>query len=175
MIKELKKQKLMKNQKGFTLIEILVVITILGILTASIFLAVRPVERFRAAQETRAQTALEAIAKAVQMYNADSDGLYPAEVQGIPAEINTYISDKAQLDEGPWNGSYYDYDNYQGMDCVDNEAETTIQVAIRNVPYHNPDGSSNWTIYYVIEGKGAANCIGANTTDGECVNCSGGN
>lgn len=163
----------MKMQKGFSLIEILIVIAILGILTVGTILAVRPMERFRAAQETRAQLALESIAKAVQMYNTDSGGYYPDELEGIPSELNTYISDLAQLDKGPWEGSYYDYDNYQDMDCVDDSAENTIQVAIRNVPYHNPDGSNDWTLYYVIEGTGTPNCQGTNWDKGECVNCPG--
>lgn len=164
----------MNKEKGFSLIEILIVIAILGILTVGTFLAVRPMERFRAAQRTRADIALEALAKAVQLYNTDNGGAYPDEMDGIPAELNPYVSDLSQLDKGPWEGSYYDYDNYQGMDCVDDDAETTIQVAIRNVPYHNPNGSNDWTLYYVVEGSGTPNCVGTNWNNGECVNCPGG-
>lgn len=163
--------KIKMKEKGFTLIEILVVIVILGILSAGIFFAIRPLERIREAQLTRARVTLDRIGLALREYNVDSGGFYPDELEGVPEEVRTYISDANPLNEGPWPGSYYDYDNYTGLECTDAEASGSIQVSIRNVPYRNPDGSSNWTLYYVIEGKGTPNCIGADWNKGECVNC----
>lgn len=57
-----------QNQKGFTLVEILVVIAILAILAGAVFFALNPTQMFRDARNTRRRQDVDAVAAAVRQY-----------------------------------------------------------------------------------------------------------
>lgn len=65
------------NQKGFTLIEILVVIAILGILAVVTIVALNPIKRFQDARNSRRREDVNAILQAVSVYTIDNDGAFP--------------------------------------------------------------------------------------------------
>lgn len=67
-----------KSQKGFTLIEILVVIAILAILAAVVFAALNPVGRFQDSRNSTRRTNVESILQAIRLYTVDNNGSYPA-------------------------------------------------------------------------------------------------
>lgn len=60
-----------KNQKGFTLVELLVVIGILAVLTAVVLVAVNPVRQFAQARDTQRRADVNTISAAVVAYLAD--------------------------------------------------------------------------------------------------------
>ena len=70
-----------KSKKAFTLIELLIVISIIAILAATIFVAVDPVKRFSEARNARRRSEIVSILSAVLTYAVDNDGTLPA---GIP-------------------------------------------------------------------------------------------
>jgi len=76
-----------QNQKGFTLVEILVVIAILAILAGAVFFALNPTQMFRDARNTRRRQDVDAVAAAVRQYVLRN-------LQGDPA----LISDPANCD-----------------------------------------------------------------------------
>ena len=68
------------NIKGFTLIEILLVIAILAILAAVIIIAINPAKQFGEAQNTQRRSDVRAILDAVHQYSIDNDGALPEEI-----------------------------------------------------------------------------------------------
>ncbi len=77
------------NQKGFTLIEILVVIGILAVLFAIVLVAINPARQFAQANNTKRQSDVNAMLNAIHEYAADNKGTLPA---GITTTVQT-ISD----------------------------------------------------------------------------------
>ncbi len=76
--------RMYKGQGGFTLIEILVVVVILGILASIIIpkIMTRPEE----AKRTKAKMDIKAIETALNLYRLDSD-VYPSTEQGLEALV----------------------------------------------------------------------------------------
>ncbi|MBI3380274.1 type II secretion system protein [Candidatus Gottesmanbacteria bacterium] len=69
-----------KNQKGFTLIEILVVIGILAVLFAIALVAINPARQFSQANNTKRRSDVNALLNAVHQYAADNKGALPAAI-----------------------------------------------------------------------------------------------
>ncbi len=70
-----------KKTKGFTLIEILLVIAIMAILAAIVIVAINPAKQFGEAQNVQRQSDVRAILDATIQYSLDNSGALPS---GIP-------------------------------------------------------------------------------------------
>lgn len=70
----------MKKQlsKGFTLIELLVVIAVVGILAAAVMVGIDPVDKMNAANDSKVQNDISAIATAVITHSTGNNGAYSA-------------------------------------------------------------------------------------------------
>ncbi len=88
-------------QKGFTLIEIMVVVVILGILAAMV--APKILNRPDQAKVTVARSDIETISQALELYRLDN-GFYPSTDQGLDALVS-----KPSLSPEPrnWNPEGY--------------------------------------------------------------------
>lgn len=71
-------QLLHKKEKGFTLIEILVVIGILAVLLAIVLIAINPQQQFKQANDTQRRSDVNAILNAIGSYAAQNHGQLPA-------------------------------------------------------------------------------------------------
>lgn len=70
----------LQAKRGFTLIEILVVIGLIAILAAIVLIAINPARQFAQARDTARTNDVNAIVNAVGQYTADSKGILPAAI-----------------------------------------------------------------------------------------------
>ena len=106
----------MKTPRGFTLIEVLVVVVILGILAALV--VPRIMDRPDEAKRVAAKADVMAIVQALKLYRLDN-GFYPSTEQGLAALVNRPATPPVpgnwkqggyleRLPKDPW-GSEYQY------------------------------------------------------------------
>ncbi len=110
-----------KKRKGFTLIEIMVVVVILGLLAALVVPRIGP--QVAEAQRTAARTQIRSLEDALEMYNANN-GFYPTTQQGLEALVNAPTTNPVpkhyreggylnKVPDDPW-GNPYIYRNRDG-------------------------------------------------------------
>ena len=90
-----------RMSRGMTLIEIMVVITILGLIAAAVAIAVVP--RLEEARHDRAVLDIKSIEGALKLYYAKK-GVYPDTATGFKALVDTQILETMPKD--PWNHDY---------------------------------------------------------------------
>jgi general secretion pathway protein G len=104
------------NTKGFTLIEIMVVVVILGILAGLI--VPRIMDRPEQARRTKAAIQIQSLEQALKLYKLDN-GEYPTTEQGLQALIeppsvgrlarkwrNEGYLDKGRVPKDPWDSDF---------------------------------------------------------------------
>jgi len=96
----------MNKQKGFSLIELLVVITILGVLAAIGLTSYRTANM--KARDSRRQADIQAIRSALEVYRADKDE-YPSKLDDSEFNSNLYFSEGHVPQDPSSDGCGYDY------------------------------------------------------------------
>jgi type IV pilus assembly protein PilA len=76
-----------KEKRGFTLIEVLVVIGIIAILASIVVIAINPARQFSQANDSQRWSNVNAILNAVSQYAVDNRGALPVSITGTPTEI----------------------------------------------------------------------------------------
>ncbi len=119
-------KRILSNQKGITLIEIMVVVVIVGILSTVIF--TRVADRPEQARRTKAMTEIRAMQTSLELFKLDN-GFYPSTEQGLEALVTVPTSGRIpanypasgyieRVRNDPWQnpyvyicpGSHGDYD-----------------------------------------------------------------
>lgn len=79
---------LSKSLKGFTIVELIIVIGVLAVLAAITLAAINPAEQFAKSRDTKRRAAVEALSNAIQQYTAKQRGVLPEQI----TETETVIS-----------------------------------------------------------------------------------
>ena len=85
-----------RGQRGFTLVEMLVVITIIGLIMSLV--GPRVLNYLSDSKVKAAKIQMQSFASALDLYNLDT-GRYPSAAQGLEALVRS-------TSPGPWNGPY---------------------------------------------------------------------
>ena len=172
----------MKFKKGFTLLEILIVITVIVIL-AVVILSSLSKSRERT-YYGRVLSEFQTMDLALQMYKFDNNETYPADVnRDLPPGLEKYVTggENENWPKAPWPGSVYDWDNWPDPNNPD---QRIYQISIRFCPLGGDISTCkfpkeswaqnfgvNSAVYYCIDGECRAHQYESVNYPGYCVNC----
>jgi len=77
------------NRKGFTLIEVLLVIVIIAILAAIVIVAINPGRQISQANNTQRRSDVQTVLNAVHQYSIDNRGTLPAAITDTATNIGS--------------------------------------------------------------------------------------
>lgn len=139
--------------RGFTLVELLVVVGVLGILAAAIFVTMDPLSQFQKARDTQRKNDLVEIQKALEQYYQDFNG-YPASSGMFNLDYKIMYNGR-ELD---WGGNFSPY-----MIKLPKDPDATRRYV------YNGGGQQSFYLYASLErgGKDPASC---NTSGTACPN-----
>jgi type IV pilus assembly protein PilA len=80
------------KQKGFTLIEILLVIGMIAVLATVVFVALDPAKRFRDVRDAKRATDVQSVLSAIQTYIVDNQGTLPAGITTTEKQLGTAVA-----------------------------------------------------------------------------------
>lgn len=78
---------LLRNQKGFTLIEILLVVAAIAILAGIVIVAINPAKQLGDTRNTQRRSDVNAILSASSQYALDNNGILPAGILASSTEV----------------------------------------------------------------------------------------
>lgn len=77
------------NKKGFTLVEVLLVVVIIAILAAIVIIAINPARQISQANNTQRSTDVQTLINAVHQYSLDNRGVLPTTITGTATVIGS--------------------------------------------------------------------------------------
>ncbi len=171
-----------KKIQGFTLLELLIVVAIIGILASIVLVALSSAQD--SAYESRAKGELRALQSAVQLYFLDNDS-YPEDGEwDFPASMEEYLPSGDEI-EGAWPGSIYTWESWSPSDLSHAPYEHVYQISIRFCPqggslddcsFPVADWADNFdqnsAFFYCIDGPCRSHKDEPMTHPGFCMNCS---
>ncbi len=128
------------QKKGFTLIEILLVIGIIAVLATVVIVALDPAKRFQDARDSRRLSDIESILSAIQQSIIDNKGILPPGIDMTERQIGTAASG-CSLSTDVCSVA-------NDGDCVDLSA--SLAKYLKSIPNDPANGSAELTHYAVV-------------------------
>lgn len=151
-------RKVLRAREGFTLIELMIVIAVIGILAAVLIpYTFRAQER---ARETGVQNAARAIQTGLEMYASNQTGApwYPTATDDVKSLTSLVVPEP----KNPFNGKSYLLDVHQVNTATQFYLGAASAAADKGVIFYETDGSSYTLILYGAQSQ----TLGAPLTGG---------
>ncbi len=147
----IKNSKKFRSPKGFTLVELLIVIAILGILATAVLSAINPIEQINRGRDTGTQSDAEQLVEAVQRYQA-AQGYYPWQVPANSPSNSTLETGSTCTD---------------GIGGAAGSCTHWTAVGVKNNPGTGTNQTNGWTMDNVnyVAYSGSAWAAGNNVLD----------
>lgn len=148
------KKKHLHLEKGFTLVELILVIAIIIIIAAAIFVALNPARRIGDANDSRRWTDVNQVLNAVHQYSVDNSGTFP-NAASWAAGSNNYVlgTDAAGCDTTCTAVTTQ-------AACAD-LSDLTTNNYISSIPQDPVSGAAGNTDYYVNRTAGGIVTVGS--------------
>ncbi|MFH1712102.1 MAG: prepilin-type N-terminal cleavage/methylation domain-containing protein [Patescibacteria group bacterium] len=156
----------LKDQKGFTLVELLIVIAIIAILAAIVYVALDPGTRFADARDARRAADIVGMLHAAKIDQIDNGGDYLADIEALTGnEVYMIGTAVAGCDD---QNTVCDTNVDSDTHCVD-LTDLATDGYIGEVPI-SPDGDGTWTAAvtgYTLEVRGGSNVLTIRSCESE--------
>jgi prepilin-type N-terminal cleavage/methylation domain-containing protein len=118
-------KELLKKEKGFTLIEIVLVLAIAGLILLMVFLAVSGAQKSR--RDTQRKEDISRIASQLESYASNNSGAYPTNAPALAGFVTAYLTPTSSYSD-PSSGTPYAL-----------TYTTTTPTTVGAVAYHDGD------------------------------------
>ena len=151
---------MIRNESGFTLVELLIVIAIIAILAAVVFVALDPAQRFADSRDSTRWGEVTSILNAVLKYQVDNDGTLPTNVESAVAGTYYQIGSAAAGCTASCAGQAV----VDACRDIDNGGELTDEY-LASIPADPQAAGATMNEYYIM--KSAAGRITVGSCNGE--------
>ena len=158
-----------QNKKGFTLVELLIVIAILGTLAVVVLLALDPIQQLARTRDAGRKSGVTQLGHAVTAYATTHNGAPPAElnwsttlvtggeIQVAPSAIAYSVTGSAACTSNPVNGTWcYDISGINFVVYARLESKSSLSLCTA--------GQVAFTAFSSLNARGGTVCAAAGTT-----------
>ena len=151
--------RLMK--KGFTLVELIIVVAILAIVAATVFVALDPAKQFHAARNSTRWADVTTIMEGIKRYEFDNDQY----ISGIDEDETTVQIIGSNI--GPCSSANCAGYQVPSVDCALSTLQTDLRPYMKDVPQDPKTGTDRNTRYFVNQDEYGLISVGACDSEGE--------
>jgi prepilin-type N-terminal cleavage/methylation domain-containing protein len=135
-----------RRREGFTLLEVLLVVSLLGILAAITIVALNPSTQLAKTNNAQRGSDINAVLNGVWQYSLDNEGVLPASVL-----VNANCAGTADAEVCKTGGNCDGGTNIEGQDFTDLSVLTTDEEYLVSIPVDPVGATTNGTGYHVVQ------------------------
>lgn len=157
----------MSKKHAFTLIELLIVISIIAILFSAIFVAIDPARRLHQSRNAQRWEELYSLLEAIKKYQVDNEGDLPdtsVAIDSLPSTIQIIGESVGSCGSITCSG-----ETVVGSSCGVSGLDTDLAGYIGEIPYDPKTGSGAISRYFINKDSNSIIIVGACDEEGEGV------